>query len=122
MPAGCGPLVTAEVPGNGETILLVCRTPACGSTDRITLAAGDSRGPEGFPDFPVGPAAVELDRQGRPVVAVAGKRDLTPQGVLVVCDDGGCQRRTTVALGEINSGAPVSPLDLALDADDRRRA
>jgi hypothetical protein len=116
LPAGRGALVTAEVPGNGETILLVCRTPACGSTNRITLAASDSGGPE---DFPVGPAAVELDRQGRPVVAVAGERDLTPQGVLVACDDRGCQRRTTVALGEINSGAPVSPLDLALDADDR---
>ena len=116
LPAGRGPLVTAEVPQQAGTILLVCRTPACGATDRITLAAPDDQGPDAFP---VGPAAVELDHQGRPLLAVATERDLTPHAVLVACDDGTCQRRTTVALGEINSGAPVGPLDLALDADDR---
>jgi hypothetical protein len=61
---------------------------------------------------------VELDRQGRPELAVVTLRDLTPHAVLVLCDDGTCHRRTNVELGEINSGAPVGPVDLALDADD----
>jgi hypothetical protein len=115
LPAGQGPLVTFEAPGDAATVLVVCRTPACDSTDRITLASSEEQemGP-----FPVGPAAVELDRQGRPQLAVVAERDLTPHAVLVVCDDGTCHRRTNVELGEINSGAPVGPLDLALDADD----
>ena len=116
LPAGGGPLITAEAPGQTATILLACRTPACAGTDRITLVEGGGDGPDAFP---IGPAAVELDRQGRPLLAVSNQRDFTPEAVLVACDDGACRRRTTVSLGEINSGSPVSPLDLALDDGDR---